>query len=152
MEEDDETLVMLPDNMFVLLIATNLRDKIITATETDELTTKIKGCLLKQLPPPMRTALSNWSLTDSVIVYKGKVYVPTNAELQKEVITSFHDSLLAGHPGFFKTLHLIKEYYWWPGMTVFLKKYINSCAICQQMKPNTHPTVVPLMPIKSHTH
>ena len=35
---------------------------------------------------------------------------------------------------------------------MFLKKYIDSCAICQQMKLNTHPTVAPLMPIKSHTH
>ena len=73
-------------------------------------------------------------------------------ELQKEVVTSFHDSLLAGHPRFFKMLHLIKEHYWWPGMTIFLKKYIDGCAICQQMKPNTHPTVTPLMPIKSHVH
>ena len=73
-------------------------------------------------------------------------------ELQKEIVSSFHDSILAGHPGFFKTLHLIKEHYWWPGMTIFLKKYIDGCATCQQMKPNTHPTVTPLMPIKSHTH
>ena len=37
-------------------------------------------------------------------------------------------------------------------MTIFLKKYIDGCAICQQMKLNTHPTVAPLMPIKSHAH
>ena len=35
---------------------------------------------------------------------------------------------------------------------MFLKKYIDGCAICQQMKPNTHLTVVPLVPIKSHVH
>ena len=73
-------------------------------------------------------------------------------ELRKEVVNSFHDYMLAGHPGFFKTLHLIKEHYGWPGMTVFLKKYIDGCVICQQMKPNTHPSVAPLMPIKSHAH
>ena len=143
---------MLQDDMFVLLIATDLKDKIITATKTDELTAKIKNCLHKQLPSPMHTALSDWSLMDGQITYKGKVYVPTNTELRKEIITSFHNSLLARHPGFFKTLHLIKEHYWWPGLTVFLKKYIDGCAICQQMKPNMHPTVAPLMPIKSHTH
>ena len=145
---------MLPDNMFISLIATDLqvRDKIATATKHDELAIKIKNCLHKQLPPPLRTALSDWSLMNNLIIYKGKVYIPTNMELRKEVVTSFHDSLLASHPGFFKTLHLIKEHYWWPGMTIFLKKYIDGCAICQQMKPNTHPTVAPLMPIKSHTH
>ena len=151
-EEDDKTIVMLPDNMFISLIATDLRDRITTATDADELAATIKNCLHKQLPPPMRTALSDWSYRDDLITYKGKVYIPTKTELRKEIVTSFHDSILAGHPGFFKTLHLIKEHYWWPGMTVFLKKYIDGCATCQQMKPNTHPTVAPLLPIKSHAH
>ena len=33
-----------------------------------------------------------------------------------------------------------------------LKKFIKGCATCQQMKPNTHPTGAPLMPITSHAH
>ena len=37
-EEDDETIIMLPEDMFILLIATDLRNKIATATDTDELT------------------------------------------------------------------------------------------------------------------
>ena len=152
MEEDDETIIMLPEDMFISLIATDLRDKIVTATEADELATQIKDCLQKQLPPPMHTVLSDWSFTDGLIAYKGKVYILTNLELQKEVVTSFHNSPLTGHPGFFKTLHLMKEHYWWPGLTIFLKKYIDGCVIYQQMKPNTHPTVAPLMPIKSHAH
>ena len=123
--EDDETVIMLPNNMFISLIATDLRDKIAAAASTDEFTIKIKDCLQKQLLTPMHTPLSDWSLTNDLIAYKGKIYVPTNIELQKEIITSFHDSPLAGHPGFFKTLHLIKEHYWWPGLTVFLKKYIE---------------------------
>ena len=143
---------MLPDNMFISLIATDLRDKIASATNTDELAMKIKSCLHKQLPPPMRTALSDWSYKDGLIIHKGKVYIPPDTKLRKEVVTSFHDSTIAGHPGFFKTLHLIKEHYWWPGLTVFLKKYIDGCAVCQQMKPNTHPTVAPLMAIKSQAH
>ena len=151
-EEDDETIVMLPDNMFISLIATDLRDKIASAADTDELAMKIKNCLHKQLPPPMRTTLSDWSLKDNLITYKGKVYVPTDMELRKDIVTAFHDSVLARHPGFFKTLHLIKEHYWWPGMTIFLKKYIDSCAVCQQMKPNMHLTVAPLTLIKSHAH
>ena len=67
MEEDDETIVMLPDDMFISLIATDLKDKIAIITEADELATKIKNCLQKQLPPPMHTALSDWSFTDGLI-------------------------------------------------------------------------------------
>ena len=101
------------EDMFISLVATNLRDKIAIATQADDLAMKIRDCLQKQLPPPMHTALSNWTFTDGLMTYKGKVYVPTNTELHKEVVTSFHDSPLAGHPGFFKMLHLIKGHYWW---------------------------------------
>ena len=76
-EEDDKTIVMLSDDMFISLIVTDLKDKIATATQKDELATKIKDCLQKQLPPPMCTTLSDWSFTDDLITYKGKVYVLT---------------------------------------------------------------------------
>ena len=92
-EEDDKTIIMLPDNMSISLIATDLRDKITASSQKDKLATKIKNCFQKQLLPPMHTALSNWSVTDDLITYKGKVYVLANIGLRKEVVTSFHDSL-----------------------------------------------------------
>jgi hypothetical protein len=141
---------MLPDKLFISVIAEDLKDKIVILTQTDELAQTIIKCLGKQLPLPMRTALSDWKNIDNLILYKSRVYVPTDADLCREIVTSFHDSPTTGHPGFFKTAQLLKEHYWWPGMTVFLKKYIEGCTICQQMKPNTHPTAAPLMPIKSY--
>ena len=80
-EEDDKTIIMLPHDMFISLIATNLRDKIATATQNDELTIKLKDCLQKQLPPPMCTTRSDWSFAYDLITYKGKVYILTNIEL-----------------------------------------------------------------------
>jgi hypothetical protein len=35
-------------------------------------------------------------------------------------------------------------------MTTFIKRWIDGCAICQQMKVNTHPTNLGLKPIKSN--
>ena len=37
-------------------------------------------------------------------------------------------------------------------MSTMVKQPIDGCTACQQMKPNTHPTAAPLMPIKSHAH
>ena len=37
-------------------------------------------------------------------------------------------------------------------MTVMVKQFVDRCSTCQQMKPNTHPSAAPLMPIKSHAH
>jgi len=58
----------------------------------------------------------------------------------------------SGHPRFFKTLALLKEHYWWPGLSQLVKKFIDGCTACQQMKSNTHPTAAPLMPISSQAH
>jgi hypothetical protein len=54
-----------------------------------------------------------------------------------------------GHPGQFQTLELVRRDYWWPGMMVFIKNFVAGCALCQQMKVNTHPTTPPITPIKS---
>ena len=35
-------------------------------------------------------------------------------------------------------------------MTTTVSKWVEGCALCQQMKVNTHPTAPSLMPIKSH--
>jgi hypothetical protein len=47
---------------------------------------------------------------------------------------------------------MMKERFYWPGMAIMTKQFIDGCAVCQQMKTNTHPTAAPLMPIKSHAH
>ncbi len=55
-----------------------------------------------------------------------------------------------GHPGHLKTLELIRQDYYWPGMTSTISKWVEGCALCQQMTINTHPTTPGIMPIKSH--
>ena len=55
-----------------------------------------------------------------------------------------------GHPGRLKTLELVRQDYYWPGMTSTISKWVEGCALCQQMKINTHPTTPGIMPIKSH--
>jgi hypothetical protein len=100
----------------------------------------------------LRTALSDWIDDDGIILFKNKVFVPNDRDIRRSIIAETHDSPVTGHPGYFKTLQLLKEHFYWPGMTIMVKQYIDECSACQQMKPNTHPTAVPLMPIKSHAH
>jgi len=69
-----------------------------------------------------------------------------NNELHRGLISLFHDSTTAGHPGITKTLALMKPYYWWPGMKNFVTEYIKGCATCQMTKVNTHPTNPPCSP------
>jgi len=50
-----------------------------------------------------------------------------------------------GHPGQWKTIELISREYWWPGITEFVKAYIQGCATCQTTKIRP-PTKVPIKP------
>src|SRR5712672_1767139 len=79
----------------------------------------------------------------------GALVVVGNNELNRGLLSLFHDSPTASHPGITKTLALMKPYYWWPGMKGHVTEYIKGCATCQMTKVNTHPTNPPLFPITS---
>ena len=51
--------------------------------------------------------------------------------------------------GIFCTKAILEHDYWWPGLSSFVKHFVDGCAICQQNKVNTHPTSPSLHPIPS---
>jgi len=57
----------------------------------------------------------------------GTFVVVGNNALKRGVISLFHDSTTAGHPGITKTLTAIKPYYWWPGIKNFVTEYVKGC-------------------------
>jgi len=95
----------------------------------------------------MKSALSDWRLDDGTLFYKDRAYVPSH--LRHRILTLHHDHPTAGHPGRFKTEELVKRDYWWPGMGTFIRKYVEGCTLCQQMKSDTYPSTPPLTPIPS---
>jgi hypothetical protein len=44
---------------------------------------------------------------------------------------------------------LVKRDYWWPGLSAYVRKYVDGCALCQQMKSDMHPVTPPLILIPS---
>ena len=73
-------------------------------------------------------------------LWKGSALVVVgNNDLKREVITLFYNSPTAGHPGIVKTMELLGQYYWWPGMRNDITNYIKGCATCQMTKTNTNP-------------
>ena len=59
---------------------------------------------------------------------------------------SHDNSPIAGHAGKHKTTELVARDYWWPGMSVFVRDYVDGCATCQLTKANNHPVHVPMAP------
>jgi hypothetical protein len=80
--------------------------------------------------------------------WKGNALVVVeNDDLRRGVVSLFHDSIAAGHPGIAKTTEQIAKYYWWPGMRDFIIQYVKGCATCQMNKVNTNPTKPAVYPI-----
>ena len=57
-----------------------------------------------------------WSHEQDLILFRGKVYVPKDDDLRRQIVHNHHDSPVAGHPGRWKTLELVSRNYWWPGI------------------------------------
>jgi Integrase zinc binding domain len=129
-----------------------LQKKIANAKNMDYDAAEAIEKLLKQGLKEAKKDLMNWEVEKferkNVLFYKGKNYVPIYAELQREIVRRYHDHPTVGHPGELQTFNTVKEHYWWPGLQVFIKNYVQGCGTCQQFKINRNPTKPAFMPIK----
>ncbi|GBE77937.1 hypothetical protein SCP_0108190 [Sparassis crispa] len=151
-ESDNEDRVLLPNALFVRSISPTLFDEIRNHAAKDLIVHEALEAIAHKGPFPMKSSLSDWEVRDGVILYKGKIYVPPSETLRRDLVRLYHDSPAMGHPGKFNTLELLRREFWWPGMYTFVYNYVEGCAACQQMKPNTHPTRIPLEPIPADPH
>jgi len=90
---------------------------------------------------------AEWSLSDGLLYFWGKIYVPDTSDLCHWIITLSHDSRLAGHSGRWKTLELVSRNYWWPQMSRYVGRYISTCDMCLQTKSFRHPATGELHPL-----
>ena len=54
--------------------------------------------------------MDKWERDRDLVMYRGCVYVPKDPQLH-------HNSMMTGHPGWWKTLELVSCNYWWPGIS-----------------------------------
>ncbi|MBW0593297.1 hypothetical protein O181_133012 [Austropuccinia psidii MF-1] len=83
-----------------------------------------------------------------LLLFKDRVVIPSNEELQLNILQTCHDSPLAGHPGQEKTLKLIKRDFYWAGMNQFIKDYVSSCQQCSRNKNIHHKKFGLLKPLQ----
>ena len=104
--------------------------------------------LLKSGPREFSKSLEDWNFENGLLLYRGKVYIPKSEDdnLRRRIVQMHHDLPLAGHPGRMKTYELVSRNYWWPGLSVFVKKYVTGCDICQRMKNRPQKPYGPLQP------
>ncbi|MBW0515357.1 hypothetical protein O181_055072, partial [Austropuccinia psidii MF-1] len=83
-----------------------------------------------------------------LLLFKDRVVIPRNEELQLHILQRHHDSPLAGHPGQEKTLKLIKRDFYWAGMNQFIKDYVSSFQQCSKNKNIHHKKFGLLKPLQ----
>jgi hypothetical protein len=86
-------------------------------------------------------------LSNTIWTYDKRIVVAENNELRRGVISLYHDSITAGHPGVRRTVQPLTKDYWWPTIKEDVRAYIQGCATCQSTKPRTHPHKPPPSPI-----
>ena len=75
-----------------------------------------------------------------------RLILPTT-NLTKQILKTAHDSGFSGHFGAARTEHVIKQSFFWPGMTKNIEQYCQSCPICQGVKPQSHAPYGGLKPL-----
>ena len=74
----------------------------------------------------LQNNLVDWNIDGELLLYHSKVYIPKDDALRAEIVRILHDLPSAGHLGQWKTVELISHNYWWPGMTKFIRDYVNT--------------------------
>jgi len=54
---------------------------------------------------------AEWLEDKGLLWFRGKIYVPQNLDLRRQVVLLCHDTKVAGHPGCWKTLELVSKNY-----------------------------------------
>ena len=69
---------------------------------------------------------------NNLMLVQQEQQVPTTVpkELEQEVISSYHNNPLHGHPGITRTMELIKQHYKFPNMKEKVSKFIKKCVSC----------------------
>ena len=58
---------------------------------------------------------NRYTVVNDLIIYKGRIFLTLGSKVKNIVLRSFHDSPLAGHPGYFKTYRQVRERFTWKG-------------------------------------
>jgi hypothetical protein len=82
-DNDNEDMTLLPNDLFVKVIDTEMRGLIVTALMKDNLVKAAVEALKSGGIPPIKSALTDWKLDDGLLFFLEQCYVPADMTLRK---------------------------------------------------------------------
>jgi len=137
--------VLRPENFCAITsFVSSLNDQILNECKNDEFYSDI--CNELNSDDSNNSRLKNFSISNSFLLFKNKIYVPPKC--RSTVLNICHDSPSAGHYGIKKTSSLIYRDFWWPSLYSDVKNYIRSCDTCSRSKDFKHKPYGFLQPLE----
>ncbi|SOV06442.1 uncharacterized protein UDID_17465 [Ustilago sp. UG-2017a] len=117
----------------ILTVKSDITDKIRDALPRDPWTSSLlEQVHLGSSPPGF--AINSMNL----LTYQDLVCVPDVDDLRLLIVQDHHDSPSAGHPGRRNTLSLVRQSFFWLGMSKFVHSFVDSCETCRRIKAVRH--------------
>lgn len=111
-----------------LMIRPTLRDRIRVAQDGDSFLQKIKS----EVGTSKRNDLKLGS--DKALLFKGRLCVPKDEGLRKEILEEAHLTPYTAHPGGTKMYRDLRNIFWWRNMKRCIGLFVRRCMTCQQVK------------------
>jgi hypothetical protein len=97
-DNDNEDVIILPDDIFIKLIDLNLLKEIKEKTEHNNFFAKALLALKENSPLPITSKLTDWFTNNGLLFFKDRCYIPPDKDLHDEITKKYHDTLSSGHP------------------------------------------------------
>ncbi|KAK6149518.1 hypothetical protein DH2020_017043 [Rehmannia glutinosa] len=111
-----------------LVVQPTLKDRIEEAQPRDKFMNKMKERAQKG-------NVKGFLLTDEgVLTYEGRLCVPKEEELRKEILEEAHCTPYTAHPGGTKMYRDLKRIFWWRSMRRNIGNFVEKYLTCQQVK------------------
>ena len=150
-EQDNVAITVLPPKLFVQ--STTLSCLFSRARTLSAIDERVRAHQLEQ-----QDLLSKWATTypltqsDGLHWYGDRLVVMEDSSLKRGVISLYHDSVTARHPGISNTMWAITWDFWWPMMKKDITEYVKGCTTCHSRKNQPNEPKPPLFPIASDTY
>ena len=79
-----------------------------------------------------------------------RIIVPDDQDIKTNVLKEIHCVPYAGHPGYIRTLEIVKRHFYWSHMTPEVRAFVLDCPVCQIEKGSSQKPAGQLMPLESH--